>query len=129
MLTLEEDFEPVRTFVLLEVAVEPLVKIIVDTVEVSEVYMTEGQEMNISCIAEEAYPRPVFKWFISKGFVLQEKQVTKILSSIFYHFGISFCTLLHERENVMFRKFPSKFLAYFLPVYLQKSYCQYYKPL
>ena len=48
---------------------------------------------------------------------------------MFYHFGISFCTLLGERENVMFRKFPSKFLAYFLPVYLQKSYCQYYKPL
>ena len=90
MLTLEEDFEPVKTFVLIEVAVEPLVKNSVDKVEVSEVYMTEGQEMNISCIAEEAYPRPVFKWFISKGFVLQEKQVTKILSSIFtilvFHF-------------------------------------------
>ena len=70
MLTLEEDFEPVRTFVLLEVAVKPLLKIIVDKVEVSEVYMTEGQEMNISCIAEEAFPRPVFKWFISEGFIL-----------------------------------------------------------
>ena len=79
MLTLEEDFEPVRTFVLIEVAVEPLVKIIVDKVEVAEVYMTEGQEMNISCIAEEAYPRPVFRWIISDGFALQEKQVAKTL--------------------------------------------------
>ena len=79
MLTLEEDFESVRTFVLLEVAVETLLKIIDDKVEVSEVYMTEGQEMNISCIAEEAYPRPVFRWFISNGFVLQEKQVAKTL--------------------------------------------------
>jgi hypothetical protein len=79
MLTLEEDFEPVRTFVLLEVAIKPLVKIIVDKVEVSEVFMTEGQEMNISCIAEEAYPRPFFRWFISTGFVLREKQVAKTI--------------------------------------------------
>ena len=79
MLTLEEDFEPVRTFVLLEVAVEPLVKIIDDRVEVSEVYMTKGQEMNISFIAEVAYPRPVFIWFISEGCLLQEKQLAKTI--------------------------------------------------
>ena len=93
MLTLEEDFEPLRTFVLLEVAVEPLVKIIVDKVEVTEVYMTEGQEMNISCIAEEAYPRPVFKWFISEGFILQEKQVANILLSTSFIIVVSHSTI------------------------------------
>ena len=106
MLTLEEDFEPVRTFVLLEVAVEPLVKIIVDRVEVSEVYMTEGQEMNISCIAEEAYPRPVFRWIISDGFVLQEKQVAKILLSTSFITVVSHLTdCQHHRVEFISRMY------------------------
>ena len=66
-MTLEEDFEPLRTFVHLQVAVKALANITVDKAEVSKLYLTEGQGMNVSCSAERVFPRPVFRWSLSRG--------------------------------------------------------------
>ena len=64
MLTLEEDFEPVRTFVRLEVAVKALVKIKVDDVVLSNLILEEAQDVNLTCVAERTFPRATFQWSV-----------------------------------------------------------------
>ena len=62
MLTLEEDFEPITSFVLLEVAVKALAKISVNDKLLDNLVLEKVQDVNITCSVDKVYPRPTFQW-------------------------------------------------------------------
>ena len=64
MLTLEEDFEPIKAFVLLEVAVKALVKISVTDELLDSLVLEKVQDVNITCSVDKVYPRPTFQWSV-----------------------------------------------------------------
>ena len=66
-MTLQEDYEKVRTFVQVEVSVEALAKIMVDKTEVSSLHLDEGEKKNVRCVTKRVFPRPFFRWSVSSG--------------------------------------------------------------
>ena len=64
MLTLEEDFEPITSFVLLEVAVKALAKISVNDKLLDNLVLEKVQDVNITCSVDKVYPIPTFQWSV-----------------------------------------------------------------
>ena len=62
MLTLEEDFEPIKAFILLEVVIKALAKISVKDELLDILVLEKVQDVNITCSVDKVYPRPTFQW-------------------------------------------------------------------
>ena len=66
LMTMDEDYELVRTYINLQVAVEAVPRIFVDGTESSAVQLKDQNVMNITCLAEKGFPPPVFRWLMTK---------------------------------------------------------------
>ena len=86
MLTLEEDFEQITTFVLLEVAVKALAKIFVNDEVLNNLVMEKAQAVNITCSVDKVYPRPTLQWSVVNLTLYEQKVcffVRQILNTFF----------------------------------------------
>ena len=75
MLTLDEDYESITTYINLQVGLIPLVSLSYPaeamttiSTDISSILLVEGEEYNFTCTAERVFPRPELYWTVDNEY-------------------------------------------------------------